>query len=150
MPRGGRRIGAGRPVGSRRPKSVDGVAAVRELEKVSEAAQVFLSTNGHSGEFVGDAVDFLVNCYRNPLLPVALRIHCAVAVAPFERPKLNAVAMFKKDMTSDAGFGKMLHELETRLALHPPEKRTQLIEALRNGDDDASTTMLMGKDQDAG
>jgi hypothetical protein len=36
---------------------------------------------------------------------------------------------------SSADFGKLLAELEARLSLHPPEKRVELIEALRSGED---------------
>ena len=60
-----------------------------------------------------------------------------MAVAPFERPRLNAVAMMTKDLNGGAapGFGKLFAEIEARLALHPPEKRLELIEALRSEPD---------------
>jgi hypothetical protein len=125
---GGARIGAGRPVGR-----MDR-ARVVELKQATEAAQLFLRTEGQT-EFPGDSIDLLISVYKNESLPLALRIHCAVNAARYERPALTAGVLLKKDLTGNAGFGKLLAELETRLALHPPSKRTELIEALRSGDD---------------
>jgi hypothetical protein len=39
----------------------------------------------------GDAVDFLTRIYRNPDIPLSVRIDCAKVVAPFERPRLTAM-----------------------------------------------------------
>ena len=60
-------------------------------------AQLYLRTEGHS-EFPGDSLDFLVSVYKNEDMPVPLRVQCAVAAAVYERPRLNAVAMVKKDL----------------------------------------------------
>src|SRR5215472_1266104 len=39
----------------------------------------------------GDAVDFLTQIYRNPEIPMRVRIDCAKVVAPFEQPRLTAM-----------------------------------------------------------
>ena len=63
-------------------------------------------------------------------------MHALALALPFERPRLNAVAMVRKDLEAGAtpGFGKVFAEIERRLALHPAEKRMELIEALRAGE----------------
>jgi hypothetical protein len=142
MPRGGARVGAGRPVGSS-----DG-ARLAQLKEATERAVIFLQSEGR-GEFPGDSVDFLISIYKNQDLPIPLRVHCAVAAARYERPQLTAGILLKKDLTSP-DFGKLLAELETRLALHPPEKRTQLIEALRNGEDEPVLPAKNGHIADTG
>jgi hypothetical protein len=43
----------------------------------------------HPGD--GDAVDFLTRIYRDPEMPISVRIDCAKVVAPFHRPRLTQV-----------------------------------------------------------
>jgi hypothetical protein len=130
MGRGGARPGAGRPVGS-----TDSVRRMVQLKEATERAALFLREEGYS-EFPGDSVDFLVTCYKNQDLPLPIRLQSAALAAPYERPRLNATALLRKDITSGSeGFGKLMAELESRLALHPPAKRQELITALRNGHD---------------
>ena len=47
----------------------------------------------------GDAIDFLTRIYRSVKMPLIIRIDCAKVVAPFERPRLTAIAnRDRKDM----------------------------------------------------
>lgn len=126
MPRGGARPGAGRPKGSRDN------SRVAQLKRATEAAQIYLRTEGHS-EFPGDGLDFLVSVYKNQDMPVALRVHCAVAAAVYERPRLVASATVTKhlDGGDDAAFGRLFAQIEAKLALAPPERRAEVIELLR-------------------
>ena len=125
MPSGGARPGAGRPKGSR------DTTRLVQLKRATEMAQLYLRTEGQS-EFPGDSLDLLIAVYKNQDLPLALRVQCAVAAAVYERPRLNAVAMVRKDLDgADANFARIFGEIERRLALHPPERRSQLIAMLR-------------------
>jgi hypothetical protein len=65
----------------------------RTAEKYAETA----ASRGISNE--GDAVDFLTRIYRSVKMPLIIRIDCAKVVAPFERPRLTAIAnRDRKDM----------------------------------------------------
>jgi hypothetical protein len=105
---------------------------VSQLKRATEAAQIYLRTEGHS-EFPGDGLDFLVSCYKNESLPVALRVHCAAQAAVYERPRLMASASVTKHVhDSDAEFGRLFQAIEQRLALAPPRARAEIIDMLRS------------------
>lgn len=124
MPRGGARPGAGRPKGS--------FEQLVQLRRASEMARLFLP------EVPGDGVDFLVSVYKNPDVPVPLRVQCATAAAVYERPRLNATASVTKHIDGDgADFAKLFQQIEQRLALAPPQARGQIIDMLRSAEDDA-------------
>jgi hypothetical protein len=128
---GGRRPGAGRPVGSR--DSVSRLAIRRrDADVFRERVTEYLKTND-TAVFAGDSLELAISIYKNENLPLGLRIHALGLALPFERPRLNAVAMVRKDIDADANpaFGKLFTEIESRLALQPPEMRLKLIEVLR-------------------
>lgn len=86
--RGGRREGAGRKAGVKSTKNVDRMKKVEQvMAAVNEAVP---------NAFEGDAHAFLIAVYKNPEMTLKDRIACAVAAAPFEKPKLNSV-----DVTAD-------------------------------------------------
>lgn len=131
MSSGGQRSGAGRPHGSK-----DSVARVgsrrRQVEELRGQVTEYLKTND-AAVFGGDSLELAISIYKNENLPLGLRMHALGLALPFERPRLNAVAMVRKDLADGAspGFGKLFAEIEQRLALHPPEKRLEVIEVLR-------------------
>jgi hypothetical protein len=106
-----------------------------------EEALRYLRTNDRA-IFEGDGVALMIAVYKDETMPLALRVQCAALAAPYERPRLNAMAVVTKnadDPGADPRFGKLFAELEQRLALHPPEKRLELIKHLRNGEDEPET-----------
>ena len=88
---GGRRPGAGRKFGSRQLYTV---------QKSVENATQFLRTN-NIRVFEGDSVALMISVYKNEDLPLNIRLQCAMAVAPFERPRLVATANLHKNVDSD-------------------------------------------------
>jgi hypothetical protein len=42
--------------------------------------------------FEGDGIALMIIVYKNEALPLNIRIQCAMAASPFERPRLNAIA----------------------------------------------------------
>ena len=89
---GGRRPGAGRKFGSRQLYTV---------QKSVENATQFLRTN-NIRVFEGDSVALMISVYKNEDLPLNIRLQCAMAVAPFERPRLVATANLHKNVDSAA------------------------------------------------
>ena len=80
--RGGRREGAGRPSGARNKRTRDVEAAMKEVAvQFAEAVP---------DAFQGDGVAFLQTVYKNPALPLAVRLDAAAKAARFERPMLSA------------------------------------------------------------
>ena len=125
MPSGGARPGAGRKKGSYDR------GRLMQLKNAEEMAVRYLQSEGQT-EFPGDGVDFLISIYKNPSLPLALRIQCACAAAVYERPRLVATASVTKHIDGDdAAFGKLFAQIEQRLALAPPEARAEVIDMLR-------------------
>jgi hypothetical protein len=53
----------------------------------------------------GDAVDFLTRIYRDPEIPLSVRIDCAKVGAPFERPRLTAMTNRDGGKRDAAGAG---------------------------------------------
>src|SRR5579872_4282347 len=82
---GGQREGAGRPKGvlnqntRARREAARAVVARFEIE--------------HPDAFPGDAVGLLQCIYRDQSLPLEVRLDAASKAAPFERPRLSAVAV---------------------------------------------------------
>ena len=128
---GGRRLGAGRPHGSR--DKVNRFTPARQLQ--AEVAE-FLKTND-SAIFAGDSLDLAISIYKNENLPLGMRLHALSLALPFERPRLVATASVHKtvDGGSDAEFGRIFAAIEAKLALAPPERRAEVIDMLREDEE---------------
>lgn len=92
MPRGGARPGAGRPKGAKTRRGRELVEAV--VSASSDAGREIV------GRFQGDAHAYMVEVYQNPDYPPELRLDAAKAAAPYEKPRLAALAV--KTTTDDA------------------------------------------------
>lgn len=80
--RGGRREGAGRPQGARNKRTRDVEAAMKAVaEEFAEAVP---------NAFTGDSVAFLQTVYKDPKLPLGMRMDAAAKAARFERPMLTS------------------------------------------------------------
>lgn len=103
---------------------------MKYIERAAAAATEYLRNNGMTRA----SVALMISVYKNENLPLNLRIQCAMAAAPFERPRLVATASVHKTVTggSDANFGRIFAQIEERLPLQPPEARAALIEVLRD------------------
>jgi hypothetical protein len=78
--RGGRREGAGRPQGAKNKRT-------REVEAAMKAvAQEFAESVPEA--FAGDGVAFLQTVYKDPKLPLGIRMDAAAKAVRFERPML--------------------------------------------------------------
>jgi hypothetical protein len=78
--RGGRREGAGRPLGAKNKLTREVEAAMKAVaEEFAEAVP---------DAFTGDGVAFLQTVYKDPKLPLAVRMDAAAKAARFERPML--------------------------------------------------------------
>lgn len=82
--RGGKRAGAGRPVGSTDERTERRRAATAEKAKEIEAA---LGTDA----FDGDAHALLMSVYRDTSQPMDVRVDAAKAAVPYEKPRLANV-----------------------------------------------------------
>lgn len=106
------------------------------MQKRVETATEYLRTN-NARIFDGDSIALMMSVYKNEDMPLNLRLQCAMAVAPFERPRLVATASVTKRVEGDdAAFGKLFQKIEQRLALQPPAARQVVIDMLRAGDDE--------------
>ena len=76
--RGGRREGAGRPRGARNKRTVETEEAMKAV------VQEFSATV--PDVFAGDAVAFLQTIYKDPRIPLHVRLDAAAKAARFERP----------------------------------------------------------------
>jgi len=87
MSHGGARRGAGRPPGSRNkgPRK----KLQRELvgKALSEQMRAILGVDA----FPGDGVALMQLVYKNPELPIELRLEAAKCAAPYERPRLSSI-----------------------------------------------------------
>jgi hypothetical protein len=81
--RGGKRSGAGRKRGTPSKHTIARGAAVREAAKKIEAAI--------PEAFQGDGHALLMSVYKDPSIELAVRIDCAKAALPFEKPRLSPV-----------------------------------------------------------
>jgi hypothetical protein len=81
--RGGKRLGAGRERGTPSKHTLAREAAVREAAKKIEAAI--------PEAFQGDGHSLLMSVYKDPSIDLAVRIDCAKAALPFEKPRLSPV-----------------------------------------------------------
>jgi hypothetical protein len=78
--RGGRREGAGRPRGATNKLTREVEAAMKAVaEEFAEAVP---------DAFAGDGVAFLQTVYKDPKLPLSIRMDAAGKAARFERPML--------------------------------------------------------------
>ena len=82
--RGGRREGAGRPRGARNRRTVETEEAMKAV------VQEFSETVPDA--FAGDAVAFLQTVYKDPRIPLRVRLDAAAKAARFERPMCVAKA----------------------------------------------------------
>jgi hypothetical protein len=86
---GGARPGAGRPPGS--GDCIHRKGEKRKLiERATAEATQYLQTNDMK-IFDGDGIALMISVYKNEALPLNIRIQCAMAASPFERPRLTAV-----------------------------------------------------------
>jgi hypothetical protein len=83
-----------------------------------QEADRFLKSNG-SAVFEGDAVTFLTTVYRDETLPLPLRFNAALAVAPFERPRMSearvAVLELRAKEASEEERQRQIDEGDRRL-----------------------------------
>jgi hypothetical protein len=92
VPKGGPRPGSGRPPGRKNLRT-------REIEAAMAAVGAAFK-EAVPEAFDGDGVALLQTIYRNPSIPMAIRIDAASKAARYERPSLMAVAT--KDLTPTA------------------------------------------------
>ena len=94
---GGRREGAGRPRGAKNKRTPEVEAAMKAA--VANFAEVVPDA------FAGDGVAFLQVVYKNPSMPLAVRLDAAAKAARFERPMLatSNVRVIRRieDLTDD-------------------------------------------------
>ena len=86
---GGRRPGAGRPIGAKNKRTI-------ELEQATAAAAAKVEA-AIPGAFQGDPVEYLMTVYKDPSVAEATRIDAAKAAAPYIRP-----ALARQEITMDA------------------------------------------------
>jgi hypothetical protein len=73
----------------------------------------------------GMSIDLLRAVYRNPSIPLPVRIRCAVAALPFEMPKLAVTAM-----VTEQDFATLLDQRIKRMEqMERSEAQPQTIEA---------------------
>jgi hypothetical protein len=72
----------GRPSGAKNKRTKEREAAVQVA-----AAQI---QNAIKGAFQGDAHTFLIAVYKNPEMPLNVRVDAAKAAIGYEKPKLQA------------------------------------------------------------
>jgi len=124
MAHGGRRQGAGRPVGTGSP-----LTALRTLRGKERAESI-----GYLRALAGTADDparIALDIARDPAVDVRLRIDCAVALVPFVHPKLSYVETSNTHFSVHADADTVLVELESRLdrlSQKPPEIRGEIQE----------------------
>jgi len=149
MPRGGRREGAGRPNGSRskyRPVTV-------EMPKQGTVS-LLLAAAGKEPLRAEDAVGLLRAAYMNEALPENMRLAAAIAAAPYEKPRLNAVdarVLLEQSGASEREAEsyrvKLLAEIERLQDCTPPDERVRaaLTDAFasENGDVDDDAQRLI-------
>jgi hypothetical protein len=73
----------GRPKGARNKRTKAREAAVKRVAKMIEAAI--------PEAFQGDGHALLMSVYKDPSIDLAVRIECAKAALPFEKPRLSPV-----------------------------------------------------------
>jgi len=83
MARGGARPGAGRKPGTLNKTLVERQKALDEM-----AAKIGAVI---PGAFTGDAHEFLMAVYKNPEMPLPVRVDAAKAAVGYEKPKLQAI-----------------------------------------------------------
>jgi hypothetical protein len=73
-----------------------------------------------------NSLDFLRAVYRNPSIPLPVRIRCAVACLPHEVPRLAVTAL-----VNEQSFAEVLERRMRRMAEmeRKPQTQTQMIEA---------------------
>jgi hypothetical protein len=88
------------------------------VEPLAEPLEIQFPPNGLS-------IDLLRAVYRNPAIPLPVRIRCAVACLPFETPKLMVTAQ-----VNEHSFAELLDRRLKRMAeLEANGNRPQIIEA---------------------
>ena len=113
MPRGGHRLGAGRPKGSRSARTLDRERSIKEAAIVLEGIL--------PDAFKGDAHAFLMAVYKDTRNPLKDRLAAATAAIGYEKPRLAAVehsgemtltheqALAELEKLEEAAFGKAHH-----------------------------------------
>ncbi len=127
MAHGGRRQGAGRPIGTGSPLN-----AIKTLRAQERAESI-----GYLRALAGTADDparIALDIAKDPAVDVRLRIDCAVALVPFVHPKLSYVETSNTHFSVHADADTVMVELENRLdrlSHKPPEIRSEIQETDR-------------------
>jgi hypothetical protein len=85
--------GGPRPGSGRKPGSPNKVKKAQATYTKVESALL----EADIPAFEGDALAFLVWCYKNTQLPIGFRADCARAALPFEKPRLQSTELTGKD-----------------------------------------------------
>jgi hypothetical protein len=70
----------------------------------------------------GTSLDLLQAIYRNPAMPLHIRVRCAMASLPFERPKLMAVAQVNEQNFAELPERRLNKIDEARLIEAKPRR----------------------------
>ena len=89
---GGRREGAGRPAGARNRRTLETEA---EMKAIADGLGATIPN-----AFTGDSVAFLQSIYKNPEIPLRLRIDAAAKAARFERPMRATGSMTNEELAA--------------------------------------------------
>ena len=111
---GGRRLGAGRPIGTGSPLN-----ALKTARAKDRAASV-----SYLRDLVGtenDPARIALELARDPTVDTRLRIDCALGLVPFVHPKLSYSEVNASHVTMHADASTVLHELQSRLDRLAPQ-----------------------------
>ena len=108
MAHGGRRLGAGRPVGTGSPLNALKTARASDRAKSTSYLRDLVGTDD-------DPARIALGLAKDPTVDVRLRIDCALGLVPFCHPKLSYTEVNAQHVTVHADASMVLHELEARL-----------------------------------
>ena len=114
MGHGGRRQGAGRPIGTGSP--------LRALAKVRASERA--DSKSYLRDLVGtedDPARIALNLAKDPSVEVRLRMDCALGLMPFVHPKLSFTEVNAHHTSVHIDTPTVLRELEDRLARLSPK-----------------------------
>jgi hypothetical protein len=110
--RGGQRDGVRRPRGAKNKRTAAVEAAMQVVAAKFKDAM--------PEAFDGDGVAYLQTVYRDPALPVSVRVDAAAKSARYERPALAAT--LTRDVTPE---GPVVHKLALDYSLLEPHEMVQ-------------------------
>lgn len=88
--------GPGNPKTGGRVKGAKNKTTLEREAAVAEAMAKAAAILGDDA-FDGDAHALLITIYKDPRAPLELRVHCAQACLPYEKPRLAAIEHTGKD-----------------------------------------------------